>query len=62
MAKTYRSYLPEQDLLLSPSLRDWLPDDRLACFVSDLVDELDLSAIESRYEDEERGQPPYHPA
>ena len=61
MAKTYRPYLPEQDLLLPPSLRDWLPDDHLAYFVSDLVDELDLTAIESTYEDEERGQPPYHP-
>lgn len=27
MAKTYRPYLPEQDLLLPPSLRDWLPED-----------------------------------
>ena len=61
MAKTFRPYLPEQDLLLPPSLRDWLPDDHLAYFVSDLVDALDLSAIERRYEAEERGQPPYHP-
>jgi transposase len=61
MAKTYRVYLPEQDLLLPPSLRDWLPEDHLAYFVSDVVDQLDLSAIESVYEDEERGQPPYHP-
>ena len=61
MAKTYRAYLPEQDLLLPPSLRDWLPEDHLAYFVSDVVDQLDLSAIESVYEKEERGQPPYHP-
>jgi transposase len=38
-----------------------LPDDHLAYFVSDVVDQLDLSAIESVYEEEERGQPPYHP-
>jgi hypothetical protein len=25
MAKAYRAYLPEQDFLLPPSLRDWLP-------------------------------------
>ena len=61
MAKTYRTYLPEQDLLLPPSLRDWLPEDHLAYFVSDVVEQLDLSAIESVYEKEERGQPPYHP-
>jgi transposase len=60
-AKTFRSYLPEQDLLLPPSLRDWLPENHLAYFVSDVVDQLDLSRIESVYEAEERGQPPYHP-
>jgi transposase len=61
MAKTYRPYVPEQDLLLPPSLRVWLPEDHLAFFVSDLVDQLDLSAILTVYEDEERGYPPYHP-
>src|SRR5262252_10442933 len=61
MAKAYRPYLPEQDLLLPQNVRDWLPEDHLAHFVSDVVDELDLSAIESVYEKEERGQPPYHP-
>jgi transposase len=61
MAKGYRAYLPEQDLLLPPSLRDWLPENHLAHFVSDVVDEPDLSAIESLYEKEEQGQPPYHP-
>jgi transposase len=61
MGKTYRAYLPEQDLLLPPSLSDWLPEGHLAYFVSDVVEQLDLSAIESVYEEEERGQPPYHP-
>lgn len=61
MAKTYRPYVPEQDLLLPPSLRDWLPEGHLAYFVSDLIDQLDLSAITAVYEDEERGYPPYHP-
>jgi len=61
MAKRYRTYLPEQDLLLPPSLRDWLPENHLTHFVSDVVDQLDLRAIESVYEEDERGQPPYHP-
>ncbi|HEY6253364.1 MAG TPA: IS1182 family transposase [Candidatus Angelobacter sp.] len=61
MAKSYRAYLPEQDLLLPPSLGEWLPEDHLAYFVSDVVDQLDLRAIESVYEEEDRGQPPYHP-
>ena len=45
MSKTYRPYQPEQDFLLPPNLRDWLPEDHLAYFVSDLVEQLDLSAI-----------------
>jgi len=61
MAKTYRPYVPEQDFLLPPSPQDWLPEDHLAFFVSDLVDHLDLSAITAVYEEEERGYPPYHP-
>src|SRR5258707_14296 len=61
MAKTYKSYLPEQDLLLPPSLREWLPENHLVYCVSDVVDQLDLSAIEALYEEEDRGQPPYHP-
>ncbi len=61
MAKTYRSYCPDQLLLLPPSLRDWLPENHLVYFVSDVVDQLDLAAIESFYEKDDRGQPPYHP-
>src|SRR5712691_3519715 len=61
MAKPYRPYLPDQEFLLPPSLREWLPEGHLAYFVSDVVDELDLSAIEAVYGEERRGQPPYHP-
>lgn len=60
MAKTFRPYDPDQVLLLPPSLREWLPEDHLVYFVSDLVDSLDLSAIYDAYA-EERGYPPYHP-
>ena len=61
MAKGYRPYLPEQDLLLPPSLRDWLPEDHLVYFVSDVVDQLDLNKIHAGYGEERRGQPPYDP-
>lgn len=61
MAKRYRVYEPDQLFLMPPSLGEWLPEDHLAYFVSDLVEDLDLSEIEAVYEDEERGQPPYHP-
>jgi transposase len=58
--KTFRPYDPEQLLLLPPAIQDWLPEGHLARFVSEVVDELDLSAIEGAYV-EERGYPPYHP-
>ena len=61
MPKGYRTYLPEQELLLPPSLREWLPENHLVYFVSDVVDQLDLSAIHAVYEKEKRGQPPYDP-
>jgi hypothetical protein len=35
----------DQELLLPPSLKDWLPDDHLAWFVLRSVDELDLSVL-----------------
>ena len=35
----------EQELLLPPSLREWLPEDHLAWFVIDAVTEMDLAAF-----------------
>jgi transposase len=61
MAKSYRPYCPDEDLLLPPSLREWLPEDHLAYFVSDVVDNLNLSAMDAVYGSEKRGQPPYDP-
>ena len=61
MSKSYRPYDPDQQLLLPAALREWLPDDHLAYFISDVVDQLDLSEITARYERESRGGPPYHP-
>src|ERR1700689_1119986 len=61
MGKSYRPYYPDEELLLPPSLREWLPEEHLAYFVSDVVDNLDLSAIEKIYGAEKCGQPPYDP-
>ena len=61
MSKTYLPYDPEQQLLLPAALQEWLPPDHLAYFISDVVDQLDLSDITARYEQERRGGPPYHP-
>ena len=61
MGKTYRPWDPDQSWLLPPSPRDWLPEDDLVYFVLDTVRELDIAAIMRKYEQEERGFPPYHP-
>ena len=62
MGKTYRTYNPDQQLLMPPSLSDWLPEGHLAYFVSDTIDAMDLSEIEAVYASSMRGNPPYHPA
>ena len=58
MNKTFRPYDPDQQLLPPAALQEWLPEDHLAYVVSDLVDQLDLSAFTARYQGEERGGPP----
>ena len=40
MSRIYMSYDPEQRLLLPPDLREWLPEEHLALFVSDVVEQL----------------------
>ena len=61
MSKTFRPYEPDQPFLMPASMREWLPSGHLAYFVSDVVEQLDLSAVTERYAHEERGYPPYHP-
>jgi transposase len=61
MGKAYRPYYPDEELLLPPNLREWLPENHLAYFVSDVIDNLDLSAMDGVYGSEKRGQPPYDP-
>ena len=61
MSKTYLPYEPDQQLLLPAALQEWLPDDHLAYFISDVVEQLDMSEVTARYERERRGGPPYHP-
>ncbi len=46
--------------LLPPSIQDWLPDHHLARFVVEIVDSLDLSAIERAYGN--KGCQAYHPS
>ena len=62
MTKTFRPWDVDQAWLLAASVHDFVPPEHLAHLVRELErDELDLTPILSVY-DEERGQPPYHPA
>ena len=61
MPTRFRPYAPEQDLLLPPSLREWLPQGHLAYFISDVIDMLDLSAFYAPYEGDGRRSAPYEP-
>jgi transposase len=51
----------EQELLLPPSLREWLPDGHLAWFVLDAVDEIDLGAFYAAYRDDGWGRAAFDP-
>ena len=62
MATRFRPYAPDQDLLLPMSLREWLPQDHLAYFVSEVVEELELSAFYAPYEGDGRRKQPYEPS
>ena len=46
--------------LLPPSVQDYLPEDHLARFVAEMVDQLDTSALSGVYTG--KGKKPYHPA
>jgi transposase len=62
MSKTFRAWELDQAWLLPRSIHELVPAGHLAHFVRETVrEELDLSRILDSYE-EERGQPPYHPA
>jgi transposase len=60
--KTYRPWTPDQPYLLPPNPRDWLPEGHLAPFLLEVVESLDLSAIEDAIQEKDpRGERPYHP-
>jgi hypothetical protein len=46
----------DQQLLLPPSLRDWLPGDHLVWFVIDAVKQLDLSSFYGRHREDGWGR------
>src|SRR3954467_12559315 len=52
----------DQELLLPPSLREWLPDGHLAWFVIDAVAALDLKLFYVAYRDNGQGRAAHDPA
>ncbi|MDR1946313.1 MAG: hypothetical protein LBQ51_04010 [Desulfovibrio sp.] len=45
----FKSTDRNQLFLLPPSIQDWLPKDHLARFVVEIVEQLDVSAINDKY-------------
>lgn len=51
----------DQLYLLPPSIADWLPEDHLAFFVLDALEEMDLSAFYAGYREDGWGGAAHHP-
>ena len=57
----FKSYCPDQVLLLPPDMKQWLPEGDLAYFIMDVVSALDLSALYDHYSRSRSGRPAYNP-
>jgi transposase len=62
MAQNFVACDREQELLLPPSLREWLPEGHLAWFVIDAVAQLDLAAFYAAYRADGHGRAAHDPA
>ncbi len=62
MAQNFIACDREQELLLPPSLCEWLPEDHFAWFVLDAVGEIDLAAFYASYRDDGWGRAAHDPA
>jgi transposase len=62
MAQNFIECDREQLLLMSPSLREWLPENHLAWFVIEAVKDIDLSPFYARYRQDGWGRAAYDPA
>src|SRR3954469_16398217 len=62
MAQNFVACDREQELLLPPSLREWLPEGHLAWFVIDAVAQFDLTAFYAAYRADGHGRAAHDPA
>jgi transposase len=61
MAQNFLSCDRDQDFLVAPSVREWLPSGHLAWCLLDVVDRLDLGAFYGQYRDDGSGRPAHDP-
>jgi len=61
MAYNFRPVERDQSFLLPPSMKDWLPEDHLAFFVLDVVEQMDLQPFFLRYRDDGWGAAAHEP-
>jgi transposase len=59
---SYLPYEPRQQQWLPNALQDWLPEEHLAYYISDVIDSLELSAFHARYEGGGSRNQPFDPA
>lgn len=59
MARIFKCADYQQPMLLPPTIDEWLPDDHLARFIVNIIEQLDLSDIYNSYG--QRGSIPYDP-
>ncbi len=62
MAQNFLSCDREQDFLLAPSVREWLPAEHLAWWLLEVVARLDLGAVYGQYREDGSGRPAHDPA
>ena len=62
MAQNFIACDRDQELLLPPSLREWLPESHLAWCVIDAVAQFDLGPFYADYRDDGHGRPAHDPA
>ena len=62
MAQNFLACDRDQELLLPPSLRDWLAEDHLAWFVLDAVAQMDLTPFFAGYRQDGHGRAAHDPA
>ena len=59
MSENFRSLDRQTPFMLPPSIEDWLPEDHLARFIVEIVEQLDIESIQKAYSG--RGVRAHHP-